>query len=98
MFVWDRVFDPVGRCEAPHRAQCQLWIKSCGPLGRLTGSKTRSHTIPPSPRQLEMLARAAGNGGDQQHFVSVLKCILVSAEEADVFFVHVHIEEAANFS
>ena len=32
--VWDRVFDPVRRCEGPQR----LWVET-------TESKTRSHTI-----------------------------------------------------
>ena len=41
--VWDRVSDPVGRCEAPPR--CCSRDRACGPLGRLTGSKTRSHTV-----------------------------------------------------
>src|SRR5882757_8776427 len=44
------------------------------------------------------LLRAAGNRWHQQHFISVLKCVLGSAEEADIFFVHVDIQEASNLS
>ena len=44
------------------------------------------------------LACAPGDGGHQQHLVSVLKRVLVPSQEADVFFVYVHIQEAANFS
>src|SRR6476646_11865903 len=59
-----------------------------GLSGRLTGSETRSHTT----------SGAAGYRWHQQHFVTILKRISVSAQEADVFFVHIHIQEAADFS
>ena len=40
---------------------------------------------------------APGDRRHQQHFISILKRVLVSTQKADVFFIHVHIQEAANF-
>jgi hypothetical protein len=79
-------------------------IQSCMQLGflrRFAPPDRVGDLVPhnPSPTPSVMpLACAAGDGWDQQDFVSVLERVLVSAEEADVFFVHVHIQEAANFS
>src|SRR5690348_17540840 len=60
--------------------------KPSGLSGRLTGSETRSHTA----------TGAAGDRWHEQHFVAILERIRISAEEADVFFIHVHVQEAAD--
>ena len=44
------------------------------------------------------LKHAAGDRGHKQHLVSILKGIRVAAQETDVFYVHKHIQEAADFS
>ena len=44
------------------------------------------------------LLRSARNRGDEQYFIAFLEGVRLSAEEADVFLVHVHIEKAANLS
>ncbi len=50
--MWDRVSDPVGRPKGPLFFAGVEWkyfdplsLNPSGPLGRLTGSKTRSHTV-----------------------------------------------------
>ena len=43
-------------------------------------------------------AAAAGDGGDHQHLIAVLEGILLVAEEADVFFVDIEVDEAAHLA
>ena len=38
------------------------------------------------------------NRGDDQHFIPILEVILLVAEKADVFLVHVKVDEAANLT
>jgi hypothetical protein len=44
------------------------------------------------------LLQTAGYGGHQQHFVPVLECVARTAEEADVFFVHVNIQKTTDLA
>ena len=46
----------------------------------------------------EELSAAAGDGRNDQNFVSFFKAVLFIAEEADVFFVYIEVNEAANLS
>ena len=45
-----------------------------------------------------MLARASGDGGDKQHFISILKRVGFTAEKADVLFVYIDVEKAADLA
>ena len=42
------------------------------------------------------LATSAGDGGDNQYFVPFLKAVRLIAKEADVLFIHIEIDEAAD--
>lgn len=44
------------------------------------------------------LAQTARDGWNQQNFVAFLEGIGLSAEESDVFLIHIDIEEAANLA
>ncbi len=44
------------------------------------------------------LARAAGDRRHQQDFISILKRVRLPAQKADIFFVHIHVEETANLA
>ena len=44
------------------------------------------------------LGTAAGNGGHEQDFVSIFERVARAAKEADVFFVDIHVQKAANLS
>src|ERR1700720_1407319 len=42
--------------------------------------------------------RSTGNGGDDQDAVSLVKFVIVPAEKANVFLVHVNVHEAAHLT
>src|ERR1035438_4763617 len=44
------------------------------------------------------LLRSARNRGDQQYFIAFLEGVRLSAEETDVFLVHINIQEAADLA
>src|SRR5271163_4133543 len=52
----------------------------------------------PSLKMTENLLRPSRDGWYQQHLIAILKCIIRSAEKADVLFVDIDIEEAPNLS
>ncbi len=54
------------------------------------GQECPPHTVQRS-RMTKVLARAAGNGGHQQHFIPILKSVGLPAQKADVFFIHIHV-------
>ena len=47
---------------------------------------------------LHLSLRSSGDRRYQQDFVSILKCVARTAEEADVLFVHVYVQEAPNLA
>jgi hypothetical protein len=44
------------------------------------------------------LSAAACDGGDYQHLVPILEAVFLIAEEADIFFVDIEVDEAANLA
>src|SRR6266702_4322897 len=64
-------------------------------VDRLARDKTRAK---PWGGGMFLSATAACNGWNHKHLVAVLKAVLVIAEEADVFFVDVKIDEAAHMT
>jgi hypothetical protein len=90
--VSDRVFDPVGR---PKGLQPRIFAElDTESLRRFAPPDRVEDPVP----HMRRLVRAAGDRRHQQHFIPILKRVRVPAQEADIFLVHVHIEEAANLA
>jgi hypothetical protein len=47
---------------------------------------------------IPQLCASAGYGRNDENFIAILKCILLVAQETDVFFVNVEIDKASNLA
>src|ERR1700751_3427130 len=71
-------------------------------LGELHKEKGRARARPITfqvdATLMEALLRSTRDRRHQQYFISILKRVRRPAQKADVFFIHVHVEETAHLS